>query len=77
MELIPTDIIILINEDWVNSFTEVQSNKKAIAERVWLPYNQNLIIHKQLCDTTNIKYIEADKKGVLVPSIFIDTTSSI
>ena len=30
MRLLPTDIIRLINKAWVNSFAEVESNKKAI-----------------------------------------------
>ena len=37
MELLPTDAIPLINKDWVNSFDELESNKKAISERGWFP----------------------------------------
>ena len=29
MELLPTDIIILINKAWVNSLSEVEPNKKS------------------------------------------------
>ena len=39
MELIPTNIILLINKAWVNSFYEVESRKKSIVECGWLPYN--------------------------------------
>ena len=39
MELLPTDIITLINKAWVNSFSEVESNRKSIVERGWFPYN--------------------------------------
>ena len=51
MELLPTDIIPLINKAWANSFAEVEPNKKVIAERGWFPYNQNLLMHNQLRDT--------------------------
>ena len=44
MELLPTDIIQLINKAWVNSFGEVETNKKAIAERGFFPYNKNLLM---------------------------------
>ena len=57
MELLTTDIIPIINKGWVNSFAEVEPNKKAIAELGCFPYNRNLLIHKQLRDTITIKYI--------------------
>ena len=60
MELLPTDIIPLINKYWVHSFAEVESNKKSIAERGWFPYNQNLLMHKQLRDTMTMKDIETE-----------------
>ena len=74
MELLPTDIIPLINRAWVNSFAEVESNKKAIAKRGCFPYNQNLLMHKQFCNTMTMKDIETDKKRGLVPSTFIEST---
>ena len=60
MELLSTDIIPLTNKYWVNSFDEVESNKKSIAERGWFPYNQNLLMHKQLRDTMTMKDIETE-----------------
>ena len=63
VELLPNDIIPLINKSRVNSFAEVESNKKSIAERGWFPYNRNILMHKQLCDTMNTKDIKTLKKG--------------
>ena len=60
MELLSTDIIPLTNKYWVNSFAEVESNKKSIAEHGWFPYNQNLLMHKQLRDTMNMKDIKTE-----------------
>ena len=77
MELLPTDIVLLINKDWVNSFAEVESNKKSIAEYGWFPYNQNLLMHKQLRATMTTKDIENEKKRGLVPSTFVNPKSSV
>ena len=63
MELLPTDIIPLINTAWVNSFSEVESNKKAIAERGCFLYNRNLLMQEQLRATITMKDIETEKKG--------------
>ena len=71
MELFITDIIPLINKSWLNSFAEVESNKKFISECGWFPYHLNLLMHKQLRDTMTIKDIETEKKKGLVPSTFI------
>ena len=57
MELLSTDIIPIINKAWENLFSEVEPNKKAIVERGWSPYNINLLIHQQLCDSMTMKYI--------------------
>ena len=67
MELIPTDIIIITIKAWENSFAEVEPNKKSIEERGWFPYNQSLLIYKQLRDTTTMKDIKTEKR-TLVPS---------
>ena len=74
--ILPTYIIPLINKTWINLFAEVESNKKVIVEHGWFPYNQNLLMQKQLCDTMTMKSIEIEKKRWLVPLAFIESTSS-
>ena len=76
MELLPTGIIPLINEAWVNSFSEVESIKKAIAGRGWFPYNRNLLMRNQLGDTMTMKDIETERKGIGAIN-FMESTSSI
>ena len=39
------DIIPLINECWHAAYGDVCSNRRAIAERGWYPYNCNLLLH--------------------------------
>ena len=72
MELFPTYIITIINKAWVNSFAEVESIKKPIAERGWFPYNWDILVQKQLRDTMTMKDIETEEKRRLVPLNFIE-----
>ena len=37
------NIIGIVNYAWERSFARVKSNKKAVAERRWFPYNHNLM----------------------------------
>ena len=41
----PYEIIRIVNAAWPKSFARIKYNKKAIAERGWLPYNRALILH--------------------------------
>ena len=77
MELRPTDIISIIHQAGVKSFSEVESNKKSISECGWFPYIQNILLHKQFCDTMTMKDIETGKNCSLVPSTFIESKSSV
>ena len=61
IELIPTDIIKIINKAWVKSFAEVEPNKKSSSECRWFPYNWNIIMHKQLHYTMIMKDIKTEK----------------
>jgi len=36
------DIMTIVSRTWYKSFDRINSNKKAIAERGWFPYNRNL-----------------------------------
>lgn len=51
MELQATDIIPMINYAWKFSFATVESNRKAISQRGWYPYNRNLLLHPELVVT--------------------------
>ena len=62
MDLLPTDVVPLINKAWKTPFSGVESNKKYIAERGWFPYNQKLPMHKQLRDNMTMKDLETKKK---------------
>mmetsp|Transcript_25328 Transcript_25328/g.29831 ORF Transcript_25328/g.29831 Transcript_25328/m.29831 type:complete len:179 (+) Transcript_25328:1555-2091(+) len=44
----PYEIIPIINAAWDKSFGRVSTNKKAIAERGWWPYNRNLLLHTKI-----------------------------
>ena len=61
MELIPTDIIAIINKAWEKQLSSLQPNKKAIGGCGWFQYNRKLLIHKQLCDTMTMEDIIKEK----------------
>ena len=41
----PYKIIRIINTAWSKSFARINSNKKVISERDWLPYNHALMLY--------------------------------
>ena len=77
MELLPTDIIPLINKDWINSFSEVWSNKKIYC-KTWLVSIQPKSSYAQSpsCYYENKRYWNREKR-VILPSNFLDSKSSI
>ena len=44
----PYKIIRIVNAAWPKSFSRIESNKKAIVERGWLPYNRELMPHPMI-----------------------------
>ena len=44
----PYEMIRIINGAWPKSFARIEYNKKAIAERGWLPYNRELMPHPMI-----------------------------
>jgi hypothetical protein len=54
IELIPTDIIPIVNYAWSGSFDNVETNIKAILERGWFPLNRVLLLHPDIRKTNKI-----------------------
>jgi hypothetical protein len=50
MSIGPTDIIPLINRVFHKSYSSINSNLKALADRGWNPLNRKLLEHKELID---------------------------
>jgi hypothetical protein len=48
LQLLPTDIIPIVNVANAKSFANVKTNKHAIATRGWFPYNRNLLLHPDI-----------------------------
>jgi hypothetical protein len=67
VELVPTDIIPLVNYAWEQSFMKVESNKRAICDRGWYPLNQNLLLEPVLRETMTLKDLEEEKAAGLHP----------
>ena len=86
--LVATDIIPLVNKAWSDSFSRIEKNKKAIAERGWGPCNRNLLLYKEIQNTMtkeDIVVFDAMKKNYAQPNdsnekslvpLFIDSLPS-
>jgi hypothetical protein len=55
LEIIPTDIIPIVNFAWSGSFDNTVTNIKAILERGWFPLNRMLLLHLEIRKTTTGK----------------------
>ena len=51
IEILPTDIIIIVNAAWNKSFADIKGNKEAIVQRGWFPLNRNLLLLPELRKT--------------------------
>ncbi len=54
------DITYIVSQAWANSFAWVVTNKKAIAERGWGPFNNNCLLHPEIAATRHRRETGAD-----------------
>jgi len=62
----PSDIMLLVNDAWNKSFAKVATNKKAIAERGWFPYNRKLLQHPDIATTKPVESITDSQETYLL-----------
>ena len=66
----PYEIVNIVNAVWPESFGRVSTNKYAIAELGWLPFNRNLMTYsivRAIITKEEIEKEESDDSDVLVP----------
>ena len=65
-----TDIIPLINKSWSTSFSRIEKNQKAIADRGWFPLNRNLLMIPEIraTMTANERQIETGSSSIILPN---------
>jgi hypothetical protein len=51
VEILPSDIIPIVNYAWNYSFADIKGNKEAIVQRGWYPLNKNLLLNKEIRKT--------------------------
>jgi hypothetical protein len=73
LQILPTDIIPIVNFANSKSFANVDGNKRAIAERGWFPYNRNLLLNPKIRATMTKKQIEEEKEIGLFPIVRFET----
>jgi hypothetical protein len=62
LEIIPSDIIPIVNYAWSGSFDNVDTNIKVILERGWCPLNRMLLLHPEIRKTMTAKDIEEEEE---------------
>jgi hypothetical protein len=67
LELIPYDIILIVNYGWSGSFANVTHSLKAILERGWNPLYQMLLLHTDLSKTMTDRDLKEELKSGLFP----------
>ena len=65
LKLVPTDAMILIRKAWDPSFGNIATNKKAIAERGWFPFNRMLLNHPEMRSAMTDAEIAEEKSNKL------------
>jgi hypothetical protein len=66
----------LVNLCWDDSFANVRTNKKAIVERGWAPFNRNLLLNTEIRATMIESDVLDEKEKKLIPKIFFERTNN-
>lgn len=65
----PYEIIPIVNAAWRESFGVVETNRKAILDRGWWPYNRNLLLHPKIWATMTAKELEREpSRNIILPT---------
>ena len=81
IEILPTDIIIMLNRAWDESFADVSGNQTAISERGWNPLNRVLLLSDDLRKTITPEERKEEENSELFPKqksgVLMDYTNEI
>lgn len=72
LEILPTDIIPMVNYAWSGSFANLASNLEAIVERGWSPLNRNLLLHPLLRATMTKEEKAEEVVSACIPSKYLN-----
>jgi hypothetical protein len=68
LELIPYDIIPIVNYAWHGSFDNIENNRKAILDRGWWPLNRMLLLHPDLHNSMTTNDYKEEREQGLFPN---------
>jgi hypothetical protein len=68
LELIPYDIIPIVNYAWQGSFDNLENNRKAILDRGWWPLNRMLLLHPDLHNSMTTNDYKEEREQGLFPN---------
>ena len=70
VELLPHEIILLVQKAWDASFVRIEKNRNAIANRGWNPLNRNLLTMPDIRGTmTEDDLSNESSNNVFLPTI--------
>jgi hypothetical protein len=67
VEILPSDIIPIVNYAWNYSFADIKGNQKAIVQRGWCPLNRNLLLLDELRKTMTEEDYDWEEKCEIFP----------
>jgi hypothetical protein len=67
LEILPSDVIPIVNHAWNDSFANISGNRVAICERGWYPLNKNLLLLDELRQTMTADDINWENNSGLYP----------
>ena len=72
IEILPSDIIPIINDAWNHSFADTRGNQQAIVQRGWFPLNRNLLLLPELRKTMTCDDHDWESRSLLYPEVRIE-----
>ena len=66
-----TDIMVVVRETWPIAFGDVEKNKRAIAERGWMPLSKSLLLHPTIMNTMTETMINNELERQIFPQVYL------
>ena len=71
LHLMRTDIMVVVRETWPIAFGDVEKNKRAIAERGWVPLSKSLLLHPTIMNTMTETMINNELERQIFPQVYL------
>ena len=72
IEILPSDVIPIVNYAWNHSFADTKGNKEATVLRGWCPLNRNLLLLQELRNTMTADDHDWEERCEIYPKLRIE-----